>query len=97
MLRPFAIVLCLVLLAGCDSGEAETTDLFSVAVETPSGEPVPGLDLTMEYALGGTNDEGDRAAHPAVLRYFEVFELGDDRFSVEWETEGEEGLAQFVI
>jgi hypothetical protein len=98
MPRLFAFLFCLGLLAGCDSNDDPPADssLFSVAVETPSGDPVAGLELMMEYALVGSN-VGDRPAQPVELRYFNVAVLGVDLFRVEWETEQEEGVARFVV
>ena len=104
MLRLSVLFFCLVLLAGCDSDGDGPSDppaasaLLGVAVEDASGAPVSGLSLTMEYDLVSSNgDGGDRTLPPAVLRYFGVEALGDDRFRVEWETESEEAVARFVV
>lgn len=99
MVRPFALVLFLVLLVGCDSAEdGPGSALLDVTVETPVGTPVEGLSLAMEYALGsGIDGGGARVARSTVLRYFAVYASGDGRFDAEWETEDEEGVALFVV
>ncbi len=98
MQRLLPTLFCLLLLAACDSGEDPPGDssLFSVAVETPSGEPVSGLSVAMEYGFGGEGG-GDRPAAFVPLRYFTVDALAIGRYRVEWEAEDEKGLARYVL
>ena len=101
MLRLLLFAFCLALFVGCDSAEdVSDSALLDVTVETPSGAPVEGLGLTMEYALGsGTEGEdgGDRIAPAAEITYFNVYTQADASYIVEWGTNEEEGVERFVV
>lgn len=73
MPRLFYLLVSLLLLAACDSGEDEETALFEVTAKTPDGQRVEGLQVSIRYPLGSGegrgpgNEDGEGPAEP-ILR-----------------------------